>query len=101
MQGGGSSYHGGALASDKDRRCTATQLKDELAKVCASEPLGQAACASEPLGPQTVGADTCDMMLNGLGELNQSMVAGTAKPAQQDGLETEALLQQLAAVRES
>ena len=93
LQGGGSSEHGGALASDKDRRCTAIQLKDELAKTCASEP--------RELGPQTVGADTCDMMLNGLGELNQSMLAGTAKPTQRGGSHTKAPLQQLVAVSES
>ena len=42
LQGGGSSDHDGALAADKDRRCTATQLKDGLAVARDAEPKPQA-----------------------------------------------------------
>ena len=54
LQGGGSSDHDGALAADKDRRCTATQLKDGLAVARDAEFKPQAS------GSLTVGAESCD-----------------------------------------
>ena len=54
LQGGGSSDHDGALAAEKDRRCTATQLKDGLAVARDAEFKPQAS------GSLTVGAESCD-----------------------------------------
>ena len=74
LQGGGSSDHDGALAADKDRRCTATQLKDGLAVARDAEPKPQA------IGLLTVGAESCDAMLKGLEGLNNSRTAKTEGP---------------------
>ena len=74
LQGGGSSDHDGALAADKGRRCTATQLKDGLAVARDAEPKPQAS------GLLTVGAETCDEMLKGLEGLDDSRTVKTEGP---------------------
>ena len=68
LQGSGSSKHDGALAGEKDRRCTAAELKDELAILCTA-----AMPRPAESNPQTVGVETCDEMLQGLGQLNKSL----------------------------
>ena len=99
LQGGGSSDHDGALAADKDRRCTATQLKDGLAVAHDAEPKRQAS------GSLTVGAESCDEMLKGLEGLD--LGSKTVEPEGPHGsrtietVETEELVQKLAALRET
>jgi len=95
LQGGGSSDHDGALAADKDRRCTATQLKDGLAIARNAEPKPQ---ASDLL---TVGADSCDEMLRGLEGLGGSRTIDTvdATPPDTMGTSTVELVRQLVALR--
>jgi hypothetical protein len=97
LQGGGSSNHDGALAADKDRRCTASQLKDGLAMARDAEPERQAS------GLLTVGADSCDEMLKGLEGLDGSRTVETVDATQPDamGTETVELVRQLVAVRET
>ena len=98
LQGGGSSDHDGALAADKDRRCTATQLKDGLAVAHDAEPKRQAS------GSLTVGAESCDEMLKGLEGLDNSRTAKTEGPNASraiETVETRELAQNLAAVRET
>ena len=95
MQGGGSSDHDGALAADKDRRCTATQLKDGLAMARNAEPKPQ---ASDLL---TVGAGTCDEMLRGLEGLGGSRAVDTADATHAMGPLTEELVRELVALRET
>jgi len=97
LQGGGSSDHDGALAADKDRRCTATQLKDGLAIARNAEPKPQ---ASDLL---TVGADSCDEMLRGLEGLGGSRTIDTvdATPPDTMGTSTVELVRQLVALRET
>ena len=95
LQGGGSSDHDGALAADKDRRCTATQLKDGLAIARNAEPKPQ---ASDLL---TVGADSCDEMLRGLEGLGGSRTIDTvdATPPDTMGTSTVELVRQLSGPR--
>ena len=93
LQGGGSSDHDGALAADKDRRCTATQLKDGLAMARNAEPKPQ---ASDLL---TVGADSCDEMLRGLEGLGGTVDTADATHAM--GPLTEELVRELVALRET
>ena len=99
LQGGGSSDHDGALAADKDRRCTATQLKDGLAVARDAEFKPQAS------GSLTVGAESCDEMLKGLEGLD--LGSKTVKPEGPDvsrtveTVETQELVQKLAALRET
>ena len=99
LQGGGSSDHDGALAADKDRRCTATQLKDGLAVARDAEPKRQAS------GSLTVGAESCDEMLKGLEGLDNSRTAKTEGPydsrTETHAVETKELMRNLAAVRET
>ena len=97
LQGGGSSNHDGALAADKNRRCTASQLKDGLAMARDAEPERQAS------GLLTVGADSCDEMLKGLEGLDGSRTVETVDATQPDamGTETVELVRQLVAVRET
>ena len=97
LQGGGSSNHDGALAADKDRRCTASQLKDGLAMARDAEPERQAS------GLLTVGADSCDEMLKGLEGLDGGRTVETVDATQPDamGTETVELVRQLVAVRET
>ena len=98
MQGGGSSDHDGALAADKDRRCTATQLKDGLAVARDAEFKPQAS------GSLTVGAESCDEMLKGLEGLDDSRIAKTEGPSASRAIETvgtRELAQNLAALRET
>ena len=97
LQGGGRSNHDGALAADKDRRCTASQLKDGLAMARDAEPERQAS------GLLTVGADSCDEMLKGLEGLDGSRTVETVDATQPDamGTETVELVRQLVAVRET
>ena len=98
LQGGGSSDHDGALAADKDRRCTATQLKDGLAVARDAEPKPQAS------GLLTVGAESCDEMLKGLEGLDDSRIAKTEGPNTSRAIETvgtRELAQNLAALRET
>ena len=97
LQGGGSSDHHGALAADKDRRCTATQLKDGLATARDAEPKPQAS------GLLTVGADSCDEMLRGLEGLGGSPTVDTADATQPDAMGplTADLVRELLAVRET
>ena len=98
LQGGGSSDHDGALAADKDRRCTATQLKDGLAVARDAEFKPQAS------GSLTVGAESCDEMLKGLEGLDNSRTAKTEGPNASraiETVETRELAQNLAAVRET
>ena len=79
LQGGGSSDHDGALAADKDRRCTATQLKDGLAVARDAEPKPQA------INLLTVGAVSCDEMLKGLEDgRQQDRQAGPYDSGQSD-----------------
>ena len=99
LQGGGSSDHDGALAADKDRRCTATQLRDGLTAARDAEPKPQAN------GLLTVGAESCDEMLKGLEGLD--LGSKTVEPEGPHGsrtietVETEQLVQKLAALRET
>ena len=98
LQGGGSSDHDGALAADKDRRCTATQLKDGLAVARDAEFKPQAS------GSLTVGAESCDAMLKGLEGLDNSRTAKTEGPNSSraiETVETRELAQNLAALRET
>ena len=99
LQGGGSSDHDGALAADKDRRCTATQLKDGLAVARDAEPKRQAS------GLLTVGAESCDEMLKGLEGLDLgSKTVKTEGPDDSrtiETVETKELVQKLAALRET
>ena len=97
LQGGGSSDHDGALAADKDRRCTATQLKDGLAVARDAEFKPQAS------GSLTVGAESCDEMLKGLEGLDNSRTAKTEGPndSRAETVETRELAQNLAALRET
>ena len=97
LQGGGSSNHDGALAADKDRRCTASQLKDGLAMARDAEPERQAS------GLLAVGADSCDEMLKGLEGLDGGRTVETVDATQPDamGTETVELVRQLVAVRET
>ena len=96
LQGGGSSDHDGALAADKDRRCTATQLKDGLAVAHDAEPKRQAS------GSLTVGAESCDEMLKGLEGLDLGSTAvKTEGPDDSRTVETKELVQKLAALRET
>ena len=98
LQGGGSSDHDGALAADKGRRCTATQLKDGLAVARDAEPKSQA------LGLLTVGAESCDEMLKGLKGLDDSRTIATEGPYDSrtiETVETKELMRNLAALRET
>ena len=96
LQGGGSSDHDGALAADKDRRCTATQLKDGLAVARDAEPKPQAS------GLLTVGAESCDEMLKGLEGLDLgSEAVKTEGPDDSRTVETKELMRNLAALRET
>ena len=98
LQGGGSSDHDGALAADKGRRCTATQLKDGLAVARDAEPKPQ---ASDLL---TVGAESCDEMLKGLEGLVDSRTVTTEGPYDSrtiETIETKELMRNLAALRET
>ena len=102
LQGGGSSDHDGALAADKDRRCTATQLKDGLAVARDAEPKRQAS------GLLTVGAESCDEMLKGLEGLDDSRTVKTEGETEGpynsrtiETVETKELMQKLAALRET
>ena len=99
LQGGGSSDHDGALAADKDRRCTATQLKDGLAVARDAEFKPQAS------GSLTVGAESCDEMLKGLEGLDLgSKTVKTEGPDDSrtiETVETKELVQKLAALRET
>ena len=98
LQGGGSSDHDGALAADKDRRCTATQLKDGLAVARDAEPKPQAS------GLLTVGAESCDEMLKGLEGLDDSRTVKTEGPYDSrtiETIETKELMRNLAALRET
>ena len=91
LQGVGSPKHDGALAGEKGRRCTAATLKDELQILCTA-----AKRRPSESNAQTVGADTCDEMLQGLEQLNKSVVA-----PEEPEVATEELIQQLVAHRES
>ena len=98
LQGGGSSDHDGALAADKGRRCTATQLKDGLAVARDAEPKPQAS------GLLTVGAESCDEMLKGLEGLDGSKTVETEGPYDSrtiETIETKELMRNLAALRET
>ena len=96
LQGGGSSDHDGALAADKGRRCTATQLKDGLAVARDAEPKPQAS------GLLTVGAESCDEMLKGLEGLDLgSNAVKTEGSDDSRTVETKELVQKLAALREA
>ena len=98
LQGGGSSDHDGALAADKGRRCTATQLKVGLAVARDAEPKPQAS------GLLTVGAESCDGMLKGLEALDDSRTVKTEGPYDSrtiETIETKELMRNLAAVRET
>ena len=97
LQGGGSSNHDGALSADKDRRCTAAQLKDGLTEARDAEPKPQAS------GLLTVGDASCDEMLKGLEGLDGSKTVETVDATQPDamGTETVELVRQLVAVRET
>ena len=96
LQGGGSSDHDGALAADKGRRCTATQLKDGLAVARDAEPKPQAR------GLLTVGAESCDEMLKGLEGLDLgSEAVKTEGPDDSRTVETKELMRNLAALRET
>ena len=102
LQGGGSSDHDGALAADKGRRCTATQLKDGLAVARDAEPKPQ---ASGLFTHRTMlGAETrCDEMPKGLEGLDDSRIAKTEGPndSRAETVETRELAQNLAALRET
>ena len=98
LQGGGSSDHDGALAADKDRRCTAAQLKDGLAVARDAEFKPQAS------GSLTVGAESCDEMLKGLEGLDGSKTVETEGPYDSrtiETIETKELMRNLAALRET
>ena len=98
LQGGGSSDHDGALAADKDRRCTATQLKDGLAVARDAEFKPQAS------GSLTVGTESCDEMLKGLEGLDGSRTVKTEGPYDSrtiETIETKELMRNLAALRET
>jgi hypothetical protein len=107
LQGGGSSDHDGALAAEKDRRCTATQLKDGLAVARDAEPKPQ---ASGLFTHRTMlGAETrCDEMLKGLEGLDDSRTVKTEGETEGpynsrtiETVETTELMQKLAALRET
>ena len=107
LQGGGSSDHDGALAAEKDRRCTATQLKDGLAVARDAEPKPQ---ASGLFTHRTMlGAETrCDEMLKGLEGLDDSRTVKTEGETEGpynsrtiETVETKELMQKLAALRET
>ena len=107
LQGGGSSDHDGALAAEKDRRCTATQLKDGLAVARDAEPKPQ---ASGLFTHRTMlGAETrCDEMLKGLEVLDDSRTVKTEGETEGpynsrtiETVETKELMQKLAALRET
>ena len=92
LQGFGTAQHDGALAGEKGRRCTAVELKYELAVLCSAAEPRRWPPESNTL---TVGGDTCDEMLRDLGQLNKSMLATTEPEAA-----TEDLVKQLVSLRE-